>query len=88
MAVDTGAYLVPAIARLDGLRAYYAAVSASGSMVHVSVWDSDEHADQMGQLTEMVVDARQAAIDVGVEFKPIANHIVMWEITGSRHAGE
>ena len=37
----TGEYLVPAIKRLPGLLAYFAAVSEQGSMVHVSIWESD-----------------------------------------------
>ena len=46
---DIGGFLVPAIKRLDGLIGYYAGASPEGSMVHVSVWQSDEHANQMGR---------------------------------------
>jgi hypothetical protein len=36
--------LIPAIKRLPGLISYFAAVSPTGALVHVSVWDSDAHA--------------------------------------------
>jgi hypothetical protein len=80
MAQDTGAYLTPAIRRLPGLIAYFAGVSASGSMVHVSIWESGEHAQQMGRLKEMIVDARQDAERAGVEFIPIVNYPIAWRI--------
>jgi hypothetical protein len=50
-------YLIPAIKRLPGLIHWYAGVSPEGSIVNVSVWDSDEHAAQMGRLTEMAVQS-------------------------------
>ena len=65
MTRDTGAYLIPAIGRLAGLLHYFAAASPSGSIVHVSIWDSDEHAQQMGHLKEMIVDARRAGEAAG-----------------------
>jgi hypothetical protein len=80
MTRETGNYLIPAIKRLPGLISYFAAVSLSGSMVHVSLWDSDDHAQQMGRLKEMIVDARSAAEVVGVQFSPIVNHPVSWNI--------
>ena len=80
MVRDTGAYLIPAIRRLPGLVRYHAAVSPTGSIVHVSVWDSDEHAAQMGRLKEMIADARAAAEAVGVQFIPIVNYTIDWSI--------
>jgi hypothetical protein len=80
MTTATGAYLIPAIGNLDGLLAYYAGASPDGSMVHVSVWDSDEHAQQMTALKEMIVDARTDATAVGVTFTPIVNYPVTWHI--------
>jgi hypothetical protein len=44
---DTSRYLRPAIERLDGLLSYHAGTSPSGSIVAVSLWDSDAHATQM-----------------------------------------
>src|ERR1700727_1457680 len=67
-------YLVPAIERLPGLIHFYAGVSPEGSIVNVSVWDSDEHAAQMGRLKEMTVDARGEMEAVGVAFTPIVNY--------------
>jgi hypothetical protein len=65
MTRDTGTYLVPAINRLPGLAGYFAGASPTGSMVHVSLWDSDAHAQQMGSLKEMIVNARRDAEAVG-----------------------
>ena len=80
MTRETSTFLIPAIKRLPGLISYFAAVSPSGSVVHVSIWDSDEHAQQMGRLKEMIVDARRAAEVVGVQFSPIVNYPVSWNI--------
>jgi hypothetical protein len=80
MTGETGAYLIPAIEKLPGLISYYAAASPSGSMVHVSIWDSDEHAQQMGHLKEMIDDARKAAEAAGVQFTPIVNYPISWDI--------
>ena len=80
MTRKTGAYLIPAINRLPGLLHYSAAVSPSGSVVHVSFWDSDAHAQQMSRLKEMIVDARKDAEAVGVEFVPIVNYPIGWSV--------
>jgi hypothetical protein len=74
------AYLIPAIKQLPGLIHWYAGVSPEGSIVNVSVWDSDEHAAQMGRLKEMIVDARGEMVAVGVSFIPIVNYPVNWTI--------
>ena len=87
MTRDTGQYLMPAIKRLDGLIAYYAGASPEGSMVHVSIWESDEHAAQMGALKEMIVDAREDAVKAGVSFGPIVNHPVAWNLETVRNPG-
>jgi hypothetical protein len=73
-------YLIPAIRQLPGLIHWYAGVSPEGSIVNASVWDSDEHAAQMGQLKEMTVDARGEMEAVGVTFTPIVNYPVNWTI--------
>jgi hypothetical protein len=81
MTRHTGTYLIPAINRLSGLAAYFAGASPTGSMVHVSLWDNDAHAQQMGSLKEMMVDARQEAEDVGCRFTtPIVDYPVAWHI--------
>jgi hypothetical protein len=81
-AVNTkvSAYLIPAIRRLPGLIHWYAGVSPEGSIVNVSVWDSDEHAAQLDWLTEMTVDARGAMQAADVAFTPIVNYPVNWTI--------
>ena len=80
MTIATGRYLVPAISRLPGLISYYAGASPDGSVIHVSIWDSNEHANQMGRLKEMIVDARNDAEKAGVSFIPIVNYPVDWVI--------
>lgn len=79
MTRDTGRYLIRAIRQLDGLIGYYVGVSTE-STVHVSVWESNDHADQMGRLKEMIVDARNDAEAVGVTFMPIVNFPIAWHI--------
>jgi hypothetical protein len=73
-------YLIPAIKRLPGLISYYAGLYPDGSSVHVSIWESDEHANQMGQLKEMIVDARSEFEAAGVTFLPILNYPITWTI--------
>jgi len=73
-------YLMPAIKRLPGLIHYYTGVSPEGSIVAVSVWDSDEHATQLNQLKEMIVDARGEAEAAGVAFTPILDYPIGWTI--------
>jgi hypothetical protein len=80
MTRDTGAYLVLAISRQSGLAGYFAGASPSGSMVHVSLWESDADAQQMGKLKEMIVNARRDAEAVGVAFTPIVNYPIAWRI--------
>lgn len=80
MTRDTGVYLIPKIKELAGLHAYFAGASPTGSMVHVSLWESDPAASQMGQLKEMIVDARRDAEEVGVQFIPIVNYPISWRI--------
>lgn len=74
-----GTCLIPAINRLPGLAAYFAGASPTGSMVPVSLWDSDADAQQMGSLKEMIVTARGDAKAVGGRFSPIVNHPVVWQ---------
>jgi len=80
MTMATGRYLTPAIKKLPGLISYYACASPEGSMVHVSIWESDEHAQQMSRLKEMIVDARQDGDRAGVTFTPIVNYPIDWTI--------
>ncbi|RMI30652.1 hypothetical protein [Nocardia stercoris] len=77
---EVSRYLIPAINALPGLLYYYVGVAPEGSMVHVSVWGTDEHATQMNRLKEIVVDARADFEAVGVTFDPIVNYPVNWTI--------
>ena len=76
----TSEYLIPAIRQLPGLIHCYAGVSPEGSIVQVSIWDTDEHAAQLGRLKEMIVDARREMEAAGVTFTPIVNYPVNWTI--------
>lgn len=80
MAEDIASFLVPAIEKLPGLIRYFAVLSPTGSYAHVSIWETDAHAQQMATLKEMIVDARRAAVAVGVEFEPIVNHAITWTV--------
>ncbi|MGZ4250783.1 MAG: hypothetical protein ACXVUE_21080 [Solirubrobacteraceae bacterium] len=88
MTRDTGDYLIPAIRRLDGLIGYSAGASPSGSIVHVSLWQSNDHADQMGGLKEMIIDARRDSEAVGVSFVPIINYPIAWETSAATETDE
>lgn len=80
MTAATGRYLIPAIRQLPGLISYHAGVSADGSIVHVSIWESGDAANQMSTLKEMIIDARAHAEQAGVVFTPIVNYPVDWSI--------
>jgi hypothetical protein len=80
MTRETGKYLIPAIRQLPGLVEYFAAASPTGSIVHISVWETDEHAQQLSRLQEMIVNARNDAEAVGVTFVPIVNYPVSWTV--------
>lgn len=80
MAAEIADYLVPAIQKLPGLIRYFATLSPTGSYVHVSIWETEAHAQQMATLKEMIVDARQAAVALGVQFTPIVNHAITWTV--------
>src|SRR4051812_3299747 len=67
-------YIVPALRRLPGLLHFYSGVSPKGSMVQVSIWDTDEHAAQLSSLKEMAVDGRRDMESVGVSFTPIVHY--------------
>jgi hypothetical protein len=77
---ETATYLSPPIKRLGGLLGYYAGASPEGSVVAVSLWDSNAHAGQMGSLKEMTVDARRDANAVGVSAPTILNYSLAWQI--------
>ena len=80
MTTATGDYLIPAIKKLPGLISYYVGASPDGSAVHVSIWESDEHAHQMDRLKEMIVNARHDGEQAGVTFTPIVHYPINWTI--------
>jgi len=78
MSKKTSEYIIPALRRLPGLIHFYAGASPKGSVVQISVWDSDQHAAQLDHLKEMVVDGRRDMESVGVTFTPIVNYPIDW----------
>lgn len=80
MSRRTQAYLTPAIAQLPGLVAYYVGLSPAGSFMHASLWDSEAHASQMGQLKAMTEKARPEAVAAGVTFAPIIDYPIVWRV--------
>ena len=80
----TTEYLVPAIQRLPGIIHWYTGYSPDGSFVQISIWDTEGHAKQMDDLTEMNVRARGEFRDVGVDFAPqyasIVNYPIAWTL--------
>ncbi|MGW4244312.1 hypothetical protein [Nocardia sp. NPDC004722] len=81
LATKQADYLVPAIKALPGLLHWFTAVSPVGSIVNISIWDTDEHAKQMMTLTEMVDTARGEfkALDA-LTFAPIVDYPIDWTI--------
>ena len=80
MNTRTSKYLIPAVEGLPGLIHFYSGVSPQGSIVQISIWDSEEHAKQLDGLKEMAVIARGEAEAAGVTFTPIVNYPVNWTI--------
>lgn len=77
---ETRGSLEPAIRALQGVVAYYVGVDReSCTMTNTSVWRSLEDAMQMASLPEMLA-LREAFLELGVEFEPITNQDVLWEI--------
>ena len=63
-----------------GLIHFYPGVAPDGSMLQVSVWDTEEHSAQLNHLWEMVVVARGEMEAVGVTFTPVATYPVGWTL--------
>ena len=74
MSKKISAYIIPALRKLSGLLHFYSGVSPTGSMVQISIWDTDEHAAQLNGLKEMAVDGRRDMESVGVTFTPIVHY--------------
>lgn len=80
---EAEAALAPAIAKLPGLIDYYAGIDPiTASMIRVSVWDVQEHAEAMARLPE-VIALRKEFEDAGVEWEPISTYQVAWWVQSS-----
>jgi hypothetical protein len=80
MTIATSRYLIPAVEALPGLISFFAGTHPDGSLVQISVWDSEEHARQLDDLREMAVIARGEAEKAGVTFMKIFNYPIVWSI--------
>ncbi|MFE3187638.1 hypothetical protein ACFXHA_01430 [Nocardia sp. NPDC059240] len=81
LATKQADYLVPAIEALPGLLHWFTAVSPTGSIVNISIWDTEEHAEQMDTLKEMVETARGEFKALGaLTFAPTVNYPITWTI--------
>jgi hypothetical protein len=82
MSKKISTYIIPALRQLPGLLHFYSGVSVKGSMVQISIWDTDEHAAQLNNLKEMAVDGRRDMESVGVTFTPIVHYPVdqIWTV--------
>jgi len=73
---------MPAIQRLPGLLHRFAGVSPEGSVVQVSIWDSEEPAKQMAGWKEMFVrpcaDLSAAGVESTPEHALIVNYPIIW----------
>ena len=76
----TGSYLMPAVKRLPGMIHYYAGIARTGSGVHISLWESEAQAEQVGNLREVKSDARSAAAAVGARMMETEVYSVVWSV--------
>ena len=80
---DAETELAPAIGQLPGLIDYYAGIDrSSASMIRVSVWDTQEHAEAMARLPE-VIRLRGEFEAAGVEWDPVNTYQVTWWVQSS-----
>jgi hypothetical protein len=80
MLTSAQAQLIPAIEQLPGVRSFYAGIDrSSGTMVNVSLWDSEAHAQAMSSLAPMLA-LRAPFEERGVQFEPIINYEVVWQV--------
>jgi hypothetical protein len=72
--------LRPAISQLNGNIAYYVGIDKEkGYMTNTSLWQTMDNAMQMASLKEMLAQ-RDIFIAQGIEFMPITNHEVLWQL--------
>ena len=79
---ESGRSLAASAWRSSARRGYVGA-SPQGSIVHVSVWDSEEHAAQMSHLKDATTAAQAApaqAQAAGVTFEPKADYPIDWTV--------
>jgi hypothetical protein len=80
MLTSAQAQLIPAIKQLPGVQIFYAGIDrSSGTMVNVSLWDNEKHAQAMSSLAPMLA-LRAPFEERGVQFEPIINYEVIWQV--------
>jgi len=76
----SGAQLSPALKQLPGLQSYQTGIDTErGTMIAISVWDSIEHAQSLGQLPEMNA-LRSIFQQYGIVFDPISTYDILWQV--------
>ena len=72
--------LAPALKQLPGLHNYQTGIDAEhGTMIAISVWDTVEHAQLLGQLPEMNA-LRSTFQQYGIVFDPISTYDILWQV--------
>lgn len=72
--------IMPAVQKLKGNIGYYVGMDKEkNSITNVSIWESAEAAKQMADMQEMKEMAKEF-IAMGVDFKEITNHKMLWQI--------
>lgn len=72
--------LSPALKQLPGLQSYQTGIDTErGTMIAISVWDTIEHAQSLGQLPEMNV-LRSTFQQYGIVFGPISTYDILWQV--------
>jgi len=70
--------LSPAIRQLPGLIDYYAGIDrTTNSMIRVSVWDKEIHANAM-PILPAVIESRAEFEAAGVDWEPVVTYSVAW----------
>ncbi len=72
--------LAPALKQLPGLQSYQTRVDTKrGAMIAISIWDTIEHAQSLGQLPEM--NALRSTFQwYGIVFEPISTYDILWHV--------
>ena len=78
MLAESEAILSPALRLLPGFHGYYTGLAdGDPRMIAVSLWDTPEHASQLGRLPEMM-QLREQFQAADITFDPITTYEILW----------